>query len=467
MSLVTIGGVAILLYLVGLQVVVFGLGVLSWSSLRREQHAAEDVRLFDMVSSVTTPPVSVIVPAYNEERGIADVVRSLAMLRYPLLEIVVVNDGSTDGTLSCLQEAFDLYEVDMPIRPQVPAKPVRATYRTRLPLPILVVDKENGGKGDAINAGINVTRYPYFLATDADIVLDDECLLRMMRPVAEDRKRVIAVGGNVRPLNGSMIRRGKVTKVDLPRTRVEISQILEYLRSFVAARPGWSRMNALVLISGALGLFQKAAVVEVGGFRRGHLGEDMELTMRLHRHGRDRRRDHRIVYAPDAVAWTEVPASTAVLRRQRIRWHRGLMQVTAEYWRMMFRPRYGILGTFAWPVFVLFELLAPVLELIGYLTAPVIVMSGIVDPTRALALVVVALAIGILNTALAVYLDDRFGHYGQARHAARLLWMAVVEHFGIRQRTVWWRVRAMFWRGEARWGDMGRSGVGNLGRRAA
>ncbi len=452
----------ILGYVIVLEIGVLVLASGSWMWLHRQQFWALHGRLFDMLQSVSTPPVSIIVPAYNEGVGIADAVRSLAMLRYPRLEIVVVNDGSTDDTLQKLHAAFHLYQVDMPIRVMIDTEPIRATYRTKLPLPVVVVDKENGGKGDAINAGINASKYPYVLATDADIILDEECLLRLVRPVAEDRSRVIAVGGNVRPLNGSRVRRGKVTRVGLPPRPVEVVQILEYLRSFLAARPAWSGMNALLLISGALGLFRKDAVIEVGGFRRGHLGEDLELTMRLHRAFRESKRPYRIVYVPDAVAWTEVPSTYEVLRKQRIRWHRGLSQVIREYASMLFRPRYGFLGMVAWPQFVLFEFVAPVVEFLGYLLVPFLLLTGHADPVRVMLLVIFAVAIGVINTLIAMFLDERFGLYSHPHHAFRLLWYALREHMLIRQRTVWWRVRSLFWNGHVNWGDMKRAGVGNL-----
>ena len=434
----------------------------SWLELRRERFNTAHGRMFDMLSSVTTPPVSLIVPAYNEGVGIADAVRSLAMLRYPKLEIVVVNDGSTDDTLAKLHAAFNLQQIDMPIRKQLHCKAVRATYRSRLPLPVVVVDKENGGKGDAINAGINTAKYPYVMTTDADIILDDECLLRMMRPIAEDRSRVIAVGGNVRPINGSRVRRGKVARVGLPPTAIEMTQILEYLRSFLAARPGWSKMNSLLLISGALGMFQKAAVVEAGGYRHGHLGEDLELTMRLHRMFRDAGRPYRIVYVPDGVAWTEVPRTYDVLRKQRIRWHRGLTQVLREYHPMLLRPRYGVIGLFAWPLFVLFEFVAPLVEFAGYLLIPLVLVFGLADPANLVTLIGFAVFLGVVNTTIAMFLDERFGLYSRPRHGVRLLWHAFREHWFIRQRTVWWRVRSLVWDGHATWGDMPRTGVGNL-----
>ncbi len=463
MRFVELVNYGILMFFIAMEGQLLLLALASYRSLRRETFSARHGRLNDMLASDTTPPVSIVMPAYNEAVGIVEAVRSMTMLRYPTKEIVVVNDGSKDDTLERLIEAFRMEPVDMPYRPMLPSQPIKQIYRSRFPLPIVLVDKENGGKGDAINAGINIARYPYFMATDADIVLDEECLLRAMRHFVEDRRRTVAVGGNVRPLNGCTVDRGRVVDVALPRSALELAQVVEYVRSFIAARPGWSDLGALPIVSGAFGLFQKQAVIDVGGFREGHLGEDMELTMRLHREFRRRRRPYRVVYAPDAVAWTEAPISPEVLRKQRIRWHRGLMQVIWQYRGMLFNPRYGFMGMVAWPSFVAFEFLAPVIEFVGWVAVPLAVLFQVLNYEIAIPLLLIALALGAANTLLALFLDERFGYYQRPRDAARLLMLAVAEQIGIRQRTVWWRIRAMLWNPRRKvWGDMQRAGVANL-----
>ena len=241
-------------------------------------------------------------------------------------------------------------------------------------------------------------------------------------------------------------------------------QVVEYIRSFLSARPGWSYLGSLLIISGAFGIFSKRAVAEVGGFRNDHLGEDMEMTMRLHRHYRRQKRKYRIVYAPDAVAWTEVPTTWAVLKKQRIRWHRGLIQVIWQYRGMILNPRYGMVGLVAWPVFIAFEFIAPIIELLGWVLVPVSLALGYLNPETAIPLLLIALILGAANSIVSLYLDDRYGYYADAGATAKLLAYSLGEHLGLRQRSVYWRVRAMFWNHKKKvWGDMERTGVGNLG----
>lgn len=453
----------ILAYFLVLEAQQIALAISSYVALARDRRVTVHGRVADLLQSDATPPVSIIMPAYNEEAGIVDAVRSMTLLTYPRLQVVVVNDGSSDNTLGVLIEAFKLEPVDMPIRPQLATEPIRQVYVSALPIPVLVVDKENGGKGDAINAGINLARYPYFLATDADIIIDEECLLRTMRHFVQDRARTIAVGGNVRPLNGSRIEAGRVAHTGLPRRWVELLQVVEYVRSFLATRPGWSMFNSLILVSGAFGVFRKHDVIEAGGYAHGHLGEDLELTLRLHRRARQNRMPYRIVYAADAVAWTEVPVSLRVLRRQRIRWHRGLIQTIAEYRGMLFNPRYGRIGLVAWPGFVAFEFLAPVIEFLGWLVIPAALFTGNLDFELAILLIVGAFLLGTLNSLVGLAIDERFGYFNRPREALTLLAVAILENFGPRQLTVWWRVRAMFWRRQkVEWGDMERTGVSRV-----
>ena len=469
MNFIEIFNIIVILYYIAMELQLISLALLSYRVLRVEQFTSRFGRIHDMLASDTTPPVSVIIPAYNEAAGIVESVRSIVMLKYAKKEIIVVNDGSTDDTLQRLVDEFRMESIDLPYRHFLETKRIRRIYRSTLPLPIVVIDKENGGKGDAINAGINVARYPYVMGTDADIVLDEECLLRASRHFVEDRARTIAVGGNVRPINGCEVRRGRVTGVGLPRRSIEMAQVVEYIRSFLGARPAWSSLRSLLIVSGAFGIFKKDAVIEVGGYRQNHLGEDMELTMRLHRHFRKNRVPYRIVYAPDAVAWTEVPTSREVLRKQRIRWHRGMMQVMWEYKTMFLNPRYGVVGLVGWPSFVAFEFVAPLMEAIGWIVIPSSLALGALRYGIAIPLMLVALTIGAANSIVGLILDERFGYYEGPGASWRLLSYSLLEQLGPRQRTVWWRVRAMFWNPRHKtWGDMKRAGVGNLsGRRSS
>jgi cellulose synthase/poly-beta-1,6-N-acetylglucosamine synthase-like glycosyltransferase len=387
----------------------------------------------------------------------------MSIVGYPRFEIVITNDGSTDETLAALIDAFGLEQVRIPYRPDIPTAPVKAIYRGRGTVEITVIDKENGGRADALNAGINASRFPYALCTDADVILDANCLVGAMKRVVEDRTRTIAVGGNIRPLNGSRVHLGHLIGAEVPRRMVPRMQILEYLRTFLASRPAWSAMEALPLVSGAFGVWKRSAVISVGGFTSGHMGEDMDLTMRLHRHHIDNRLPYRIVYEPSAVIWTEVPESMRVLRRQRIRWHRGLMTAVRDFLPMTFRPRYGKVGMITWPAMVMFEYLAPIIEFLGWITIPLAFLLGALNLASLVLLLSFAFGIGLLNSLIALLLDESYGYYNSPADTARLIVMALIENFGMRQLTVAWRIRAIIGgAGTKAWGNMERKGVAHL-----
>lgn len=461
-------GYTILVYFVVLQVYMLYLALRSAAVLRRQHHLDRFGRAGEMLSSHRTPPVSIVLPAYNEAEGIVDAIRSMAIVSYPKMEIVVANDGSTDDTLSLLIEAFDLQRVRIPYRPDIQTKPIKAIYRSSGIIQITVVDKENGGRADALNAGINAARYPYALCTDADVILDADSLVRAMRHVVEDRKTTVAVGGNIRPLNGSRVELGHLVEATVPKKMIPRMQVLEYLRTFVTSRPAWSSMSALPNISGAFGVWKRSSVIEVGGFTSGHFGEDMDLTIRLHRHYLDKGIPYRIVYEPAAVIWTEVPESARVLKRQRIRWHRGLITTVVDFRGVMFNPKYKTLGMVTWPGMVLFEYLAPIVEFVGWVVVPVAWMLGELNVELMFIFLMLAYGVGVINSLLAILLDESFGHYNRPADIVRLIVMALVENLGYRQQTVIWRIRALLGGATTRtWGNMERKGVSRLGAEAS
>lgn len=451
-------------YFVVMQGYMIWLGLRSAGVMRRVHHVDRFGRVSDMLSSQTSPPVSIVIPAYNESTGIVDSVRSMSIVGYPRFEIVITNDGSSDDTLQVLIEAFNLQQVRIPYRPDIPTAPVRGIYRGHGNVEITVIDKENGGRADALNAGINAARYPYALCTDADVILDVNCLVGAMRRVVEDRQRTIAVGGNIRPLNGSQVRLGHLIRAGVPKKLVPRMQVLEYLRTFLASRPAWSAMEALPLVSGAFGVWKRSAVIAVGGFSSGHMGEDMDLTMRLHRHHIDNDIPYRIVYEPSAVIWTEVPETLRVLKRQRVRWHRGLMTAVKDFMPMTFNPRYGKVGMVTWAAMFLFEYLAPIIEFIGWITIPAAYLLGALNLTSLILLLGLAFGVGLLNSLIALLLDESYGYFNSRADTARLIVMALIENLGLRQITVVWRIRAVLGgKGTKVWGNMERKGVANLG----
>jgi len=463
--IIAVVSVGVLGYFVLMQLYLLALALISAFALNKERMLERFGRIDDMLVSDVSPPVSIVLPAYNEEVGVVESVRSVAMISYPRFEIVVVNDGSTDGTLQKLIDTFNLVPVPLPFRANIPTAQVGQVYHSTSPVSITVVDKLNGGRADALNAGINVARFPYVMLTDADVLIDGKALVNAMRHVVEDRDRTVAVGGNIRPLNGCVVKFGHIVEANVPESFIERWQLLEYVRSFVAARPAWASFNGLPLVSGAFGIYLREAVVNVGGLTSGHMGEDMDLTMRIHRYYRSLGKPYRMVYAPSAVVWTEVPSTRQVLRRQRIRWHRGLMTAVHDFRSSFFNPHHGALGMISWPAMVLFEYLAPIIEMAGYLIVPIAIILGAVAWENALLMLALAFLAGAFTSLIALLLDERYGYFNRPLAALRLVLIVFVENFGLRQQTVWWRVRALIGGGSTHgWGDMQRRGVANLGK---
>ena len=457
-------GYGILVYFIVMQTYMVLLGLLSGRALRRNHHLNRFGRVSEMLSSKTSPPISLLIPAYNEEVGIVDAVRSMSIVGYSRFEIVIVNDGSTDDTLKTLTEAFELERVQIPYRPDIETATVKSIYRGRGTVEITVIDKENGGRADALNAAINAARYPYVLCTDADVILDANCLVSAMQRVVEDRERTIGVGGNIRPLNGSQVELGHLIKASVPKKMIQRMQVLEYVRTFLASRPAWSAMEALPLVSGAFGVWKKSALIDIGGFTAGHLGENMDLTMRMHRHHIDNEIPYRIVYEPSAVIWTEVPATARILRLQRIRWHRGMMTAVRDFLPMTFNPRYGRVGMITWAAMFLFEYLVPIIEFAGWFIIPIALYYGALNTATLGVMLLVAFGMGLMNSLVGLLLDETYGYFNSPKDTMRLLVMALVENFGFRQLTLVWRIRALFGgKKTKKWGNMERRGVANLG----
>jgi cellulose synthase/poly-beta-1,6-N-acetylglucosamine synthase-like glycosyltransferase len=418
--------------------------------------------LKDLFGSNYAPPISVIVPAYNEEATIAASMRSFLSLHYPRYEVIVVNDGSKDRTLEVLKEEFDLWESDQPVRLQLKTEKIRKVYASTSER-LVVLDKENGGKADALNAGICAARHPLVCCMDADIILEEDALIRIARPMIESRE-VVAVGGIVRVANGCEIDSGRVLEVRTPRAALPNFQIVEYLRAFLAGRTGWSKLNCMLIISGAFGMFRRQDFIASGGYARDTVGEDMEVVTRMHRDQRERNRDYRVVFVPDPIAWTEVPATLRVLRRQRDRWHRGLMETLIRHRKMLFNPRYGTVGMLGMPYFFLFEFLGPVVELTGYVLFATGLALGILDLPFALAFLVAAVGLGVLLSVSAVFLEElRLRRYPRWRDLAKLTLYGVLENFGYRQLNTLWRVLAIvsLLRKSSEWGAMERQGFGS------
>ncbi len=436
--------------------------IVGFVRLRRHRRRWTTRELGAVMRSPATPGISIVAPAYNEEATLGESVRSLLLLNYPRFEVVLVNDGSKDRTLDIAIREFALLRAPTGSAQPLASKPVRGTYRSPTFPELTVIDKENGGKADAINAGINAARYPIVCVIDADSLLEEHALTRAALPFIEDA-RTIASGGIIRIANGCTVERGRVVEVALPKEALPLFQVVEYFRAFLPGRVTHSAMNALLIISGAFGLFRRDAVVAAGGFRHDTVGEDMEIVTRLHHLYRSRGEPYRITFQPDPVCWTEAPDSIRVLSRQRNRWQRGTLQVLSYYKFMLFNPKYGAVGFFAMPYYLFFEALGPIVEITGYVVTIVAVSLGLVDWVFAELLFLVAIAYGTLNSLLALVLEEiSFRRYPRLRDLLRMAWYSVLENFGYRQLTTWWRVRGIiaYWRGEQAWGTMTRKGFG-------
>ncbi|MFN2506590.1 MAG: glycosyltransferase [Acidimicrobiales bacterium] len=417
-------------------------------------------RRWRLLQSGIVPTISVLAPAHDEAATIAGSVRAMLGLSYPNLEVVVVNDGSTDDTVSVLVENFSLVAIHPVFRRQVETKPVIALYRSRAHPNLVVVDKQNGGKADALNAALNVATGQLVCAVDADTIIEPEALLRMVRPFVT-RDDVVAAGGTIRIVNGSEVRNGRVTSLRVPRRALAGFQVVEYLRAFLFGRLGWNRLGGNLIISGAFGLFDRQATAEVGGYAHDTVGEDMELVVRLRRRSYEAGEPKAIAFIPDPVAWTEAPESLRVLGRQRDRWHRGLSDVLRRHRRVFLNPRYRLTGLVVYPYFVVVELLAPVVEALGLVGLAIGLLVGVVDWSFALLFFLVAYGLGIVLATFTLALEElSFHRYERLGDRALLVLWAVFESLGYRQLTVVWRLRGIwkFLRKRTDWGVMQRKG---------
>ena len=389
-----------------------------------------------ILSASAYRPISMLVPCYNERETIAANVRSLLTLNYPQVEIVVVNDGSTDDTIAVLRSAFRLVAAPAATRVQIPTRPVLAVYRSLDHPHLMVIDKENGGKSDALNAGLNAASYPLVCSIDADSVLESDALLRVAR-ILHDDASVVAVGGIVRVLNGSLVEEGAVTETRVPSRWLERFQALEYIRGFLAGRRALAKMDSLLIISGAFGLFRKQPVIDVGGFSDATVCEDMELVVRLQRELRRRKRPGRVTFVPDPVCWTQVPSDLRSLLRQRDRWQRGLLESLWMHRGMFANPRYRGVGLIGLPYYTLVEALGPGIELLGYLLIPVLWFFGLLQVWFAVLFFLLAVLFGIVLSILSLLTDDLlFKRFSRPSDLLRLIAAAHLEFLGYRQLLV-------------------------------
>jgi len=436
--------------------------VLLAAACEMRQHALETrgTNHWRLMGSKVAPSITMLAPAYNEALTIRDSVQALLTLYYPNLEVVVVNDGSKDRTLTELVDYFEMVPIHPIHEHRIETSPVIGLYRSQRYPNLLVVDKANGGKADALNAGLNFATGKLVCAIDADTLIEPDSLQRMVRPfLAEDH--VVAVGGTIRVVNGCLVRGGRVIVTRVPRKPLAGFQAVEYLRAFLFGRLGFNRLGGNLIISGAFGIFNRESVLEAGGYDQNSVTEDMELILRLRRHSYEEKRPHKVIFIPDPVAWTEVPESLKMLGRQRDRWHRGLADVMWRSRHMLLNPRYGKVGLLGYPYFLFVELLSPVVEMLGLAGIIIGFSIGAIDLRFAMLFFLVAYGYGLVLTAFTLVLDEVVYHrYETIRDRILLLLWMLQENFGYRQLTVLWRLRGLlkFMQGRRDWGAMNRRG---------
>lgn len=434
----------------------------AWAELREHSQAEDTESAWQLLISDIAIPISLIVPAYNEEATIVENIRSMLSLRYPDIEIIVINDGSRDRTLEVLVNTFQLKPVTRAYEAVAPHAPIRQVYGSRLYPRLLVVDKENGkGKADASNAGLNLARSPLFCVVDADSLLEIEALLSSVRPFMEEPKRMIAVGGTIRILNGCTVKGGQVLAVGLPKKFLPLVQYMEYIRAFLMSRLAWSRWGMLSIISGAFGIFNRSIALEVGGFSQNTVGEDYELVIKMHRHMRDQKRIYAMRYVPEPVCWTEAPETLKVLGNQRKRWQRGALEVFFKHSDMLLNPKYGRVGILGFTNNFIIDVCGPIAEVIGYFFIPIFWLMGTLNKDFILAYMALFFLFGVFISVCTLILEEmELRRVSSARDLALLAFIAIIENFGYRQLNNIWRVVGWydFMRKKKSWGEMTRKG---------
>ncbi len=439
------------------------LAVFSISEMRRYLHKNFKADYKQILASPFSPSISIIAPAYNEGATIIQNVRSMLSLEYNNFDLIIVNDGSKDDSIAKLIERYDLVKVAFDYREKIPTKPIRAIYKSknRSFKKLMVVDKENGGKADALNVGLNISDKELVACVDVDCIIETDALLKMVKPYMESNKEVIATGGVIRIANNCVVEDGRLVEVHLPKNIWARFQVLEYIRAFLLGRMAWSRLNGLMLISGAFGLFKKDVAIAAGGYNTKTVGEDMELVVRMRTYMTDKKRPHQVVYVPDPLCWTEAPSSLKVLGRQRNRWTRGTFETLKMHKYLFFNPRYGLLGMLSYPFWFFFEWLAPIVEVLGLIYFIVLCFLGDINWLSFWSLMLMVYTFALFISSFALLSEENsYYKYTQQSDMGRMFLLALIEPFFYHPLTVYWAVMGNIdkLKGKHTWGEMTRTG---------
>lgn len=454
------------LYGIALILIYFTGVILSNRAVVRNKRRSHFLQVNDIVSATDIPSVTLVAPAFNEGVTIVENVKSLLSIQYPFYELIIVNDGSADNSLDLLIDKYDLEPHDAIFVTQpIPTATVNSIYKSRKLQyrHLTVIDKANGGKADAINAGINFAVTELILCTDADCIIEQDALLKMVRPYLEESDReIIACGGAVGIANDSEISNGIIKKLRVPSGLIPSIQVVEYIRNFLIGRMGWGEINGLMLVSGAFGMFPRTRMIEIGGFNTKTVGEDLELCIRLRVHMEQLGKPYKVVYVPETLCWTEAPANYSIFVKQRDRWARGLWETIKLHKYLFFNPRYGKMGMIFFPYWCLFELAAPIVEFLGIVFIIFFAFCGLINWTIALLLLLTIYLLGCIFSTVSIFLYIRnFRHYSTGKEITELLLAAYLEPFLFHPVLVFGQMKGYYkklFRIKSGWGVMTRRG---------
>jgi poly-beta-1,6-N-acetyl-D-glucosamine synthase len=439
------------------------LGIFSAIALRKYQRKNSYVNYNSLVASPFSPKISIIAPAFNESKTIIDNVRTLLSLYYNNFEVILVNDGSTDNTFEKIEKEYDLTKVNYYFDYHLPCERIRGVYKSKNPSynRLTVIDKINGGKADSLNAGINICQSTLFVSIDADSIIEPDSILKLVKPFLEEKERkVIGAGGVIRIVNSCEVERGHISEIHLPRQILPRLQVLEYTRAFLLGRMAWSQLDGLMLISGAMGIFDRDTVIKAGGYSIKTVGEDMELVLRMRRQMAEEKVKYEVTYIPDPLCWTEVPSDLKSMRKQRTRWTRGLVESLSAHRKIFFNRKYGRLGLLGYPYWFFFEWLAPLIAFGGFVyTIYLIIVNALNWPFYALLFLFVYTFAVSLSVWAVLFEEITFHKYKKKRDILNLLASALIEPFFYPVHT-YFAVRGNFeaMRGKKGWGTAARTG---------
>lgn len=452
------------IYSVSIMLSYLTLSLISFLAVRRYLQKNFFVDYKDILNTEFAPSVSILAPAYNEAATIIENVRSILSIHYSNFEVVVINDGSKDETIDLLIEEYDLEKVDFAVNPELPTKEIYGVYKSKNEAfnKLVIVDKANGGKSDALNVGINIASHDYVTCIDVDCVLEQDALLKLMKPFMDENEReVIATGGVIRIANSCVVEDGRLLEVKVPTNFVARSQALEYIRAFLLGRMAWSLMDGLILISGALGVFNRKIAIEVGGYDHNTVGEDMELVVRMRRFMIEKKRKYTVAFIPDPLCWTECPESWKILGRQRNRWTRGTIETLWKHRGMFFNPKYKFLGMVSYPYWFVFEWAAPLLEAFGLMLFFLLAIVGLVNWSFFLLMMGLIFGFSITFSVLSLLIEEiTYHNYKKKRDLLALLRTGLLEPFIYHPFVVYSAIMGNldYLFGKSSWGEMTRKG---------